>query len=76
MKLFDRIIERENEFVKYCDSYSNQNICLFGAGEGAFRIYKYLEGRDIPISKVAVNGDYLAKAKKRAIAAWGGVSLI
>lgn len=70
--LFDRITERDNEFFKYCDGWNGQKICLFGAGEGAYRIFNYLKKRQIEVTRIAVSQDYLDVARNRLSAIWGG----
>lgn len=67
----ERLSEKTNAFVDYCDNYHGQNICLFGAGQGAYRIYMYLKSRNIPVSKIAVNANYVDSANKRILESGG-----
>lgn len=70
----ERLSEKRNAFVDYCDNYHGQNVCLFGAGQGAYRIYMYLKKRNIPVSRIAVKQDHIEAAGKR-IFDWGGIFL-
>ena len=63
MGFMDRIAAKKCFFLEWIENYYGQKVILFGAGEGAQNIYRYLESVEIPVAHIVENRDYFISGK-------------